>query len=72
MPARCSIQHRFQSTVGRGRRGDDKHEGLLGSDQGQIGEASGAVFGAMVTAYAIRHSEVGLRSSRERGARVSF
>jgi hypothetical protein len=73
---RCTLGVRhnigFQSMVDRGRRGDDKHEGLLGSDQGQRREASGAVSGAVVMAYAIRHSKVSLGSSRERGARVGF
>jgi hypothetical protein len=51
---------------------DDKHESLLVSDQGKRGEASGAVSGAVVMAYAIRHSKVDLESSWERGARAGF
>jgi hypothetical protein len=51
---------------------DDKHDGLLGSGQGQRGEVSGAVSGAVVMAFAIRDSKVGLESSRERGARAGF
>jgi hypothetical protein len=73
---RCTpgVRHNigFHSTVDRARRGDDKHEGLLRSDQGQKREASGTVSGAVVMAYAIRHSKVGLGSSWERGARVGF
>jgi hypothetical protein len=61
-----------ESTVDRGRREEDKHEGLLEFDQRQRGEASGMVSRAVVMAYAIRHSKVGLESSRERGARAGF
>jgi hypothetical protein len=60
----------FQSMVDRGRMRDDKHDSLLRSGQGQRGEVSGAVSGAVVMAYAIRDSKVGLESSREGGARA--
>jgi hypothetical protein len=69
---RCTpgVRHNigFQSTVDRGRMRDDKHDSLLRSGQGQRGEVSGAVSGAVVMAYAIRDSKVGLGLRGPEGA----